>query len=692
MKLSLLHDPTPDPMRPYLFLSVAACTLPTALAAQSTPDSTGADTTQFSLRGITVNVARPALTTGGSSAVVIALDSMGAIPAPTMEDVLRSIPLIQIRTNSRGEAQPSLRGSEDRQITVLFDGIPLTLGWDHRTDMSIIPLTAARSITLVRGLSSVLNGPNTLGGVIEVDLARSHRRLPAVDPLTFGFALDGTGATNGSVTAARLVDRDEGQWEVRGGAGFQKRDGWALPGGIFSKPEIRARFVGPNERRLNSDVRRVDGFFSARYLSDSGLWASLSGSGYDVERGVPPEAHQDGPRLWRYPDQKRFLTAISFGTGARETGSGTGDLEASVGIDVGSTRIDQFASEAFSTVEEREESDDRTVTARLLGEHTAGARAMVRASATYADVSHDEVLTPGGANSYRQRLWSVGAETEWSFGSSSQITIGAAADGADTPESGNKPPVGRIWDYGVRLGGNRLVADHLLVHGNVSRRSRFPSLRELYSGALGRFEPNPDLSPETLVGAEVGMTLTGLGAELQLVGFHHRLADGIVRTSVTGPDGRRLFKRVNRDQVRSTGLELLGSATLGPATLGGDLTLQSVTGRDANGAEVDLEYEPSVLGRITGDLLLPAELWGRAELRFIGSQRCQNPEAGGLQPLASSRSLDASVRRTFGWGRGSPFQALSASLGVRNLTDGVIFDQCGLPQPGRTFQLQFQIR
>ena len=33
-----------------------------------------------------------------------------------MDQVLRAMPLIQIRQNSRGEMQPALRGSEDRQI------------------------------------------------------------------------------------------------------------------------------------------------------------------------------------------------------------------------------------------------------------------------------------------------------------------------------------------------------------------------------------------------------------------------------------------------------------------------------------------------------------------------------------------------------------------------------------------------
>lgn len=646
------------------------------------------------LTGITVSVAKPAMTSGGSSSVVVDLDSLGAIPAPTMEEVLRAMPLVQIRQNSRGEMQPALRGSEDRQVAILMDGVPLTVGWDHRTDLSIIPLTAARNITLVRGLSSILYGPNTLGGVVEVDIARGQRRTTSVAPLTVGLSLDHTGASNVALTGGKLVDDRDHQWVFRGGLGFQDRSGYPVADGAMSDPELRAQFLSSDGQRLNSDVRRVDGFFTARYRADEGIWASMSTSAYDIERGVPPEAHQDGPRLWRYPEQRRLIAAVSGGTGMRDTGWGEGDLEASIGVDVGSTLIEQFATENFQTVEETEDAEDLVVTARLLGDHTLGDRADLRMSATYADVRHDEVLDPGGASSYRQRLWSAGVETELRAGAAgtTAVTLGVAVDGSDTPESGDKPPVEQITDYAARAGITSLVSDGVLLHGSASRRSRFPSLRELYSGALGRFEPNPDLDPETLIGGEAGFTATGSSTELQVVGFHHQLTNGIVRRTVVGADSVSRFQRVNQDEVRSTGLEVLAIGTIGRATLTGDLTLQRVQGLEADGTQVDLEYEPTIAGKMAVDMALATALNGTAEVRLMGEQLCANPESGGLEPLPSSGIVDVSLRRMFQWGRGGAMQSLSATASVRNVMDAAVFDQCGLPQPGRLVQLQFQIR
>ena len=666
------------------------------------PDSIRGDTVGtpvFEVRGLTVVVPRPVSTTGGVSAVEVNLDSMAVTPAPTLEQVLRDIPLVQIRRNSRGEAQPALRGGEDRQIAVLVDGVPLTLGWDARTDLSVIPVTAVQNLNLIRGLSSVLHGPNVLGGVVELDVARGAARQRPPRPFEFGLGLDDTGARSFSLTGGTFLESGGGSWVLRAGGGHQARDGLSLANDLKQRDGLDPSLLTRDgDLRLNTDDERFDGFISARYLSDAGKWMSFSASGFRAERGVAPEAHVLEPRLWRYPSQTRFLTAISGGTGQLQTPLGEGDLEGSVGIDLGSTEIDEYASAAYQEVTGGESSDDMTLTLRLLGDHSLGPRGELRTAFTYADVSHDEVLDRVEANSYRQRLWSLGGEVEFGFEGISgnegpggtRFTVGLALDGADTPETAGKPALGRLWDWGGRIGATTLlVGDQVLLHGALSRRTRFPALRELYSGALGRFLPNPDLGPEVLTGGELGFTLNGMGMEFQAVGFHQRLSDGIVRSSVDTPEGKK-FKRINQDEVRSTGLEILAAGHLGPLGVNGDLTWQNVRGLTEGGTEVDLEYEPEVTGKLTARIPLILDLGGLATVRYTGSQYCENPELGGLQSLDPSRQLDLGITRAFG-GEGRLFRGAEAMIRVDNATDAAVFDQCGLPQPGRTLQVQLRI-
>ena len=676
---------------------------PQATEAQAR-DSVRSDTLvnypdSFELDELRVVAPRRLSATGGVGAVEMRLDSLGSVPVPTLEQALREMPLVRVRSNSRGEAQPSLRGATDRHIAVLVDGVPLTLGWDHRTDLSIIPLTAARSIHLLRGLSSVLYGPNVLAGVVSIDVARGAERLEAPSPATFSAALDENGGSILGGSAARLFDSGSGQWLVQGGGGFRDRPGISLPGSdsISGDPDL---LTGDGDLRLNSDVRHKDAFVSVRYQGNEGGWMSLTASGFDVKRGVPPEIHEANPRLWRYPDQTRVITAFSGGTGPEETRWGTGDLEASLGIDIGSFRIEQFDTPAYQSVIEEEEGEDRTVTLRVLGEHTIGERGDVRAALTYGDVFHAERLTSTGERDFRQRLWSLGSEVEWRFDDlpgweglgATRLNMGLSVDGADTPESGGQPTFGRLGDWGARLGVSSLTGGgSLLLHGGVSRRARFPSLRELYSDALGRFVPNPGLAPEILTGVELGLTWELEGVDIQVVGFRQVLSDGIVTIGVQTPDGPKR-QRVNRDGIRSTGLELVASGGWRAVRYSGDLTLQQAWQiEDSGGLRTRPEYEPSVVGGFDVGAPIPGELTLSGEYRFVGRQFCLNPDSATMDRLRRTHRFDLRLRRLFAVEGRSVLANMDVLVSVTNLTDKAIFDQCGLPQAGRTFRVQLRL-
>ncbi len=665
-------------------------------AAQARPDTLARDSIVIPLREVRVQVARPLATAGGASAVLVAIDSLRLAPAPTLEQVMRELPFVQVRENSRGEAQLSLRGSEARQVAVLVDGVPLSLGWDHRADLSVVPVAGAQSVLLVRGLSSVLHGPNVLGGVVEVGVSQGTFPLEDPEPLRVRAGIDHLGGHAVGLIGAAPLPLSAGQLLVRAGVGHRSRPGVALSAQV---EEAGAR---GGRLRENSDLEQGDAFLALRYHGEAGDWLSLSASGYRAERGVPPELHLAEPRFWRYPEARRMLAVVSGGTGQRATVLGRGDLEASLGIDLAHTEIDAYAGRDFQQVTGGERANDRTLTLRLLGDHTLLRRGELRGAATLAEVRHDERLDPGGAATYRQRLWSLGSEVAWPLSpearggwlSDARLSGGVALDGADTPETGGKLPLDRLWATGGRLGFSTLAAEGaVLLHLTVSRRARFPSLRELYSGALGRFVPNPELRPERLVAGEAGMTIHARALEFQAVAFHHVLTDAIVRASVEG--GR--FRRENRDRIRSRGLELLGGWSGWGASLEGELTLQRVRVHDpdALGEAHRAEYQPEVAGGL--DLAAPLALGvrGVAGVDYVGRQWCVHPDLRRDVALDPGTRLDLRLERVWrlqGTDARRLLRALGTVLALDNAADARIYDQCGLPQPGRTLRLQLELR
>lgn len=672
-----------------MMLLVAACTA--GHASAQVPSDTVRSDSVFRIDMIRVETARPITTAGGAAAVEVSLDSLQVGVVSTVADVLRELPLVQVRTNSRGEVQFALRGSgtDTRQAAVLVDGIPLTLGWDARTDLSVIPTTAARTLTLTRGAPSVLYGPNALGGAVVIGVAST---LEPGEPaaLELGSSVDHSGGHAWSATGTAPVDIGGGTLVVRGGAGYRERDAMLRASGVA------VTWPGESDELPNSDLRQVDGFLGARYTAAGGAWLSLSTFGFDAVRGVLPELHSSDPRLWRYPNVSRVVTGLSGGTGMRDgIGGGMGDLEAAVGFDFGNTDIDSYRTLSYDALDGQERGDDRTITIRLLGDHTLGERADLSGAVTWAQITHDERIDGAPTVRYQQRLWSAALESTVKFGAvaglqDARITLGGVLDGADTPETGGRPEQEALGAWGARVGATAVAADgSLLLHAAASRRARFPALRELYSGALGRFEPNPDLEPERLVVGELGATLRLGAAEMQAVGFTHRLSDAVVRVST--PNGN--FQRVNRDEMRSYGLELFALIPVGPVQIAADATFQDVELRDPTTPEdeTEPEYQPAFVAGLNVGIRLPAGLDGSLQLRHTGRQYCVNPDVGGNEQLDAWTRSDAQLSRGFRMRQGGVLSRGRITLTLDNATDSALYDQCGLPQPGRTFRLQLRL-
>jgi iron complex outermembrane receptor protein len=670
-------------MRASIILLLAA--LPGPAAAQK-PDTTKLIS---SLDELTVRAVKPITTVGGASAFQLRLDSLILPPAPTLELVLREFPALHVRRNSRGEAEISVRGSESRQVAVLFDGIPLTLAWDARMDASVIPATAVQQLELTRGLSSMLHGPNVLGGVIDIRVGSALLQpSTATAQITAGVDRLGAFGTSGQVTLPQ--ESRAGRWLIRGGGSFSDTPGLPLAKGVVEP------IPGARDTRVNTDARSYDGFASLRFHSNSGAWFSAAGSTFQAERGVAAELGNTAARFWRYPKVTRTIGVVSGGTGDRKALlGGHGDLEASLGIDLGRTDIDAYTGRDYTTIATFENGTDRGVTVRLLGDHSLGSRGELRTSYTISDIRHDDSL-PTETARYRQRLTSLGAETIWRLVedgrgiNSFRLSVGGAYDVARTPETGGRPSFDKLSEWGGRVGFTMGVgAGATLVHGGVSRRARFPSLRELYSGALNRFAPNPNLRAENLVAIEAGVTTRVGRGEVQLVGFRHQVNDAVVRTTLPAPDRR--FFRVNLNRLRTAGLELLATVPIGAVTLAGDLTLQSVDLSDTAGVKRAPENIPKVFGRLRSRFPLPLDLIGGVDLSLTGSQFCIDPGSGADTKLAGGVLVGTELGRRWSLRPAGLLSRLETRVSIDNVGDRAIYDQCGLPGPGRLLRLLLRV-
>jgi len=667
-----------------LVVSTCALYLVVLPAGAQSRDSTLRDTAAFHLKGVVIQATRPVARSGGASAIEVRLDSTRLQPAPTLEQVLREIPFVQVRTNPRGEAYFANRGSsfDAREVAVIVDGVPSSLNFDDRADLSVLPIAGAQTLTLVRGLPSLLFGPNVLGGVVELGVASGALDDASARDADFAMGIDGTGARAASAKIALPMHFEHGTLSTRAGGGYRRSDGFPLPHSV-NEP---APFTS-DARRLNSDRELTDAFVAGRYQANGGMWTSFSTFAYSGRRATPAELNVAMPQLLRFPLLQRSFSVASVGTGERRSPfGGRGALQLGVGYDFGRTNLEGFTTRTYSTLKNHEEDVDRNVNARVVANQSIAGGGELSSAFTYASVKRHESLTPGTISEYHQRLWSAASELGWSLPSFAGLSavramMGAAYDGSDTPETGGKPEVTPLKTWGGRTGITAMTrGGNVLLHAGASRRVRFPALREMYSGTLTSVEPNPGLRPEVLVAVEGGATAQVGRAQVQAVAFHNDITDAIVRTTVN-----KKVKRVNRDQTLASGLEVLLSMPVARASISADLTAQSTVARDASsGAEYQAEYQPKFAGGLR--LMSPAIFATTLDVaaRAVGSQYCVSA-TNGYDRLAPSTRLNLGVSRRWG-------STLETTVGVDNVTDRAIYDQCGLPQPGRLLRLQLSVR
>jgi iron complex outermembrane receptor protein len=631
---------------------------------------------------------RGGVVVAGASVMVVKLDSARGIVSPTFAELMRSVPMMLVRTNSRGEVEFSVRGSESRQVGIMMNGMPLSAGWDGRADPSLIPLTAISRVSYVRSTASVLGGPNTLGGI--VDLSFDDPAAAGLHPM-LALGTDHTGARRFSTTVASTRPGDRSTLIWRLGGGIRQYDGLVRADGV-SDPS-----GGEPDLRTNTDLRQHDFLGSLSWRATNGLGLSAMVTGYEAMRGVAPELHLADARYWRYPEQSRRMVQFRAAAPRLTSELGTTELEAGGGVMKGIVRILTYADANYSLATGSEDGDEQVNTARFQVTQTLPGGAQVKAAVTGNNIMYDETLGTNPSAYYRQDLLSSGVEASFLVGDASLVSGGLVVDRAVTLYAGGRTPLGAKGTTGWRLGATRQLTAFSRLHASASSRGRFPALRELYSGALNRFEPNPDLKPEHLLATELGYSFgdasAGSGFNAQFTGFRHHLRDGIVRIGYLATNR---FIRVNRDQTTTMGVEALvgwnGGGSKPSITF--DLVAQDVDIRDpsAGGAGRKPEHMPNFRAMLDGTVPVARGISLGANVSHIGSQYCVDPDTDTDVDLAAQTLLGMTAQRSVSLGAGRGFRSMRVLAGIDNVTNAAVWELCGIPRAGRTIRLGIELR
>lgn len=622
-----------------------------------------------------------------SPAIILDREAIDERAPAAIADLFRSVAGVSLRVNSRGEAVVRVRGAEERQTTVFLDGAPLATPWDGRVDLALLPAGLIGSVEIVKGASPLEYGTNAVGGVVDL------RTITASD--RFGVQAEAQAGTYGTVNASALASLPAGDhFSLVAGFGLLER----------GAERIAERSSVPfdlttSRRRTNTDLSARSLFVAGGYEAGS-IALRISLLNADVERGIAAQGDLDpavsAPRFWRYPDWHLIQL-----TGAlRWQVSDSATLRLTGWRQWFDQTIDAYRDATYTTLRSREDGSDRTSGARAvltLGPGATTLRLSGNAqtfthiqidSRTATGLAQDYIASP--ALAYRQRLFSGGAEIDHKFSDTLKATIGISVDRAETPLTGDKPAQPSSTSLGF-LGALRWTALPTLdVTASLGRRNRFPSTRELFGEALGRFLPNPDLTPErALLGDLTFAWRPSDTFDVSSTAWFSDADDTIAQRIVrVGSVNRR--QRFNTRGSVSYGFETTATAHL-TSDLRAELSVALQDGkskREGDGTWQALLQRPARQMVAALDWNATESLDLRAEVHNIG-RATDLADNGAFVRLPGATSLN--FRAFWKVADLGVLGKLTLTASLDNATDAIILPQLGLPAPGQTFRIGLRV-
>jgi outer membrane receptor protein involved in Fe transport len=561
-------------------------------------------------------------------------EKIETIKPKDLSDILSFAPGTYVSTGAKNEWGVKLRGLGTNRITLLYDGIPVYEPYYNSFDVKAISSDQVDSVKVVKGASSVLYGPNAMGGIVDVLSKR-----PATDQFT--LRLDyGTQKTYGVYASGALRSRNI---LFTGAASREASDGfnWVKD--------------GETALRLNSDYERTNLGGKLYFYPGKGAEIMAEVNYYQAEYGVPTATAYYKQQYWRFKDWQRLLANLGGSFPVLDGGYVKARLYYVKHYNV----LDAYKNDQFSALTWESTYDNFALGAFVLGMAPLGEKNQLQASASYRD---DDVSTQSAVGAvwehYEHKTLSLGIEDRFRVSEKVELMAGASIDHLSKQDGENKTTLNPI--LGVKYNPSAWVDLHL----TLAQKSHFPSMKNLYS--LPANGGNPDLRDEIGTNLELGFTYDR-GWFLSGAAFHNRIRD-MIESRINADF---IKQNINVARALITGFELEARKAFGPFSVSANYTYLD-TENEETGERLDLipasQFNASL--RFYRSDLFSFTLWG-----VYASDSIYHSSTGivNVDPYAV---VNAALERSFG--------KFSLYLKADNLLNNEYWSEPGWPMKGRT--------
>lgn len=614
--------------------------------------------------------------------------------ARTLDEALKLLPGVYVRTGGDGTPRIDVRGFRSRHILLLINGVQVNSSADGQFDPARISTRAIRDIKISYGSSSVLYGDNAMAAVIEITTVDD-----AADT-----TLEAIGGAPGQGGAGGRYAQTSGKWSFMATSTGYATDGFRLPDSFVPTP-LEDGGQRENSDRDRADIRGAVGYRPSSAVSIASEWFFGTGS-YGVPGGTVTDTTDifaPTPRFERVEDydtgsgqisvvvapwQRFNLRAWVFRNTQREDRARYDDASYSSMDDplvqgtfqsqerttvTGSSALGRLDFQRFGwlrmAINQRRESFDSNGVIRDVpvgGSGGSGGGGGRGGGSTGRPPTFD--VRAFDVDEHVD-VYSTGAEWEVHPLKRLGTVLGVAANVQQRP--GGDSETAPTWLAGLSYD----ATDDVRLHASASRKIRVPSIDQLFNTSSG----NPELRAERANGVDLGVD--------------YRLdAASTVAVSVFSTHAHDFIERLsglpfeNQDSYRFRGAEVTIQTTRIPKLnlRGGYSFLDSV--EETSTGTQPLQTRPRHRGSLEWIWIPVTGSAVRGAAYYTGTQLYDSRGAVPVQMDVNAYTLvDVGFTQTLA-------RRYDIAFDVTNLFDELYDQSYGLPREGRAAVLTLRAR
>ncbi|OUL60675.1 TonB-dependent siderophore receptor [Flavobacterium sp. AJR] len=457
-----------------------------------------------------------------------------------VSQALNMLPGVSLTASGpRNESMVSIRGFDLRQVPVYMDGIPVYVPYDGYVDLARFTTFDLAAIDVSKGFSSVLYGPNSLGGAINL-ISRKPSQVLEYDG---SLGMINSNGYKGNIN----IGSNLGKFYVQGGYSYLHRDSFRMS----------SNYV-PSK---NEDGGQRDNSYSTdQKISFKVGWTPTKKSEYAIgyinqqgEKGNPVYAGDDvlnsllaKPRYWQWPNWDKesyyFISNSSF--------DDKNSFKARIYYDKFKNKLDSYDDNTYSTQTKpyafQSNYNDYTYGGNLEYDTQIIPKNNLKIAFHFKEDVHRENNLGEPVRNFIDNTVLIGIEDVYKISNKFTLVPGVSYNirknkeaedyNSTTKVISDYPTAGASDAFNAQIGFFYQLNENQKLGATVSQKTRFATIKDRYSYRMGTAIPNPDLKPEKAVNYEINYNANLFSKiTFQTAVFYSSLTDAILNVSNVMP-------------------------------------------------------------------------------------------------------------------------------------------------------------